>query len=224
MMFATVGLSGGHLNPAISVALSVTRIQTFMRTLLYIIAQLGGAAAAVLVLRQTIPVAMQRMEQSAKAFHGPLGGSTSSYNLTPLQCFFFESTITFLIAFVYFCAMIDPPVRGPERKLLAPIPVGFAVTLGMLATANLSGGCFNPARAFGPALVMNFWAGFWPYALGPLLGALLAGLFHRFVLLPRHELLWVTSVHRTSPSATQLAPRHDEAAPLLQNGAAARSL
>ena len=85
MMFATVGLSGGHLNPAISVALYVTRIQTFMRTLLYIIAQLGGAVAAVLVLRQTIPVAMQRMEQSAKAFHGPLGGSTSSYNLTPLQ-------------------------------------------------------------------------------------------------------------------------------------------
>ncbi len=38
-----------------------------------------------------------------------------------------------------------------------------------------AGGCFNPARAFGPALVMNFWVDFWPYALGPLLGALLAG-------------------------------------------------
>lgn len=207
MMFATVGLSGGHLNPALSVALYVTRIQSFTRTLVYVIAQLCGAVGAVFVLRLTIPVAMQRMEQSAKAFHGPLGGSTSSYNLAPLQCFFFEATISFLVAFVYFCTLIDPPVRGPERKLLAPIPVGFAVTLGMLATANFSGGCFNPARAFGPALVMNFWVDFWPYALGPLLGALLAGLFHRFVLLPRHELLWAKSAHRVAaPSTPETTP------------------
>ena len=46
----------------------------------------------------------------------------------------------------------------------------------------LTGGSFNPARWFGPALVSNDWGGVWPYIVGPLLGALIAVALYKFVI------------------------------------------
>jgi MIP family channel proteins len=190
MMFCTVDLSGGHLNPALSLALFFTRIQGITRTICYIIAQMGGATCAVLLLKRVTPESMHFMEQSMKSYHGPLGATTLGIDVLPMQAFYLEATMSFLISIVYFLTYIDPPVTGMERILLAPLPVGFSVTVAMLATGNISGGCFNPARAFGPAVVMSFWVDLWPYLLGPILGSVLAGLFHRFVWLPRHEMMW----------------------------------
>jgi hypothetical protein len=46
----------------------------------------------------------------------------------------------------------------------------------------LTGACFNPARWFGPALISGEWGGVWPFVVGPLVGALLAAAFYRYVL------------------------------------------
>ena len=48
----------------------------------------------------------------------------------------------------------------------------------------LTGGSFNPARWFGPALVGNEWGGVWPYLVGPIVGSLLAAAVFRFVIEP----------------------------------------
>ncbi len=50
-----------------------------------------------------------------------------------------------------------------------------------------TGAAMNPSRAFGPALVQNFWADHWVYWLGPLIGAGIAGLVYEFVFLHREE-------------------------------------
>jgi glycerol uptake facilitator-like aquaporin len=58
--------------------------------------------------------------------------------------------------------------------------LGFIVMVG----GPLTGGSFNPARWFGPALVGNTWGGVWPYLVGPIVGSLLAAAVYRFVLEP----------------------------------------
>ena len=121
------------------------------------------------------------------------------------------------------CARLRQPL---ERHKYAPIPIGFAYAVGILATGNLSGGSMNPARSLGPAVAMNVWDGSWVYWIGPLLGATLggalqlgwkqaafwptptcsvsllciaAGITHRFAFLPRNP----DAVPRPSVSAEE---------------------
>ena len=67
----------------------------------------------------------------------------------------------------------------------APLTLGLTFAFSVIIFGPLTGGSFNPARWFGPALVSGEYGGTWPYILGPLVGALLAAALYRFVPLPR---------------------------------------
>ena len=56
----------------------------------------------------------------------------------------------------------------------APLAIGTTLGFIVMVGGPLTGGCFNPARWFGPALVGNEWGGVWPYLVGPIVGSLLA--------------------------------------------------
>ena len=84
-----------------------------------------------------------------------------------------------------------PRPRDPRRGLLAQelqglAPLAIGTTLGFIVMVGgpLTGGSFNPARWFGPALVGNEWGDVWPYLVGPIVGSLLAAAVFRFVLEP----------------------------------------
>ncbi|CAB1313101.1 unnamed protein product [Coregonus sp. 'balchen'] len=66
-------------------------------------------------------------------------------------------------------------VNGRTRTPLAPLCIGLTVTANILAGGSVSGGCMNPARAFGPAVVANYWEYHWIYWVGPVAGALITG-------------------------------------------------
>lgn len=70
---------------------------------------------------------------------------------------------------------------GPSKNSFAAIAIGF--TLGFLCFlgGSSSGGAFNPARVFGPAVVTNTWADHWVYWAGDLAGGAFAGLIHTFL-------------------------------------------
>ena len=67
-------------------------------------------------------------------------------------------------------------------KEWAPLAIGTTLGFIVMVGGPLTGGSFNPARWFGPALVGNEWGGVWPYLVGPIVGSLLAAAVFRFVL------------------------------------------
>ncbi|XP_008936346.1 PREDICTED: aquaporin-8, partial [Merops nubicus] len=76
---------------------------------------------------------------------------------------------TFLLLVVCMGAL-----NGKSKTPLAPLYIGFTITINVLAGAGVSGACMNPARAFGPAVVANYWDYHWVYWVGPMVAALLA--------------------------------------------------
>ena len=84
-----------------------------------------------------------------------------------------EAILTFILVIVIFGAAMDPRAAG-----VGGLAIGFTVAAGILVGGPLTGGSMNPARTFGPALAANFWDNHLVYWLGPLIGAVFAGLVY----------------------------------------------
>ena len=86
-------------------------------------------------------------------------------------------------------------------KEWAPLAIGTTLGFIVMVGGPLTGGSFNPARWFGPALVANVWGGVWPYLVGPIVGSLLAAVVFRFVI-------EAGGVPPTEPPEPVRKPRH----------------
>jgi len=158
---ATMNVSGGHINPAITIGLwSIRRIET-RKAALYVVAQLLGAVAAAATLGWLMPVSAGRS--------GAYGALSVAYDLTLLGAILIEAVLTFFLAFAVMGTAVDPD---------APKVGGFGIGLTLLMCTYvggpLTGAALNPARAFGPALIAGAWAGQLAYWIGPILGSVVA--------------------------------------------------
>ena len=153
---ATGHLGGAHINPAVTIAFwSVRRFPT-RDVLPYIAAQCAGATIATMGLVYVLgPV-------------GSLGATTPSITLG--RAFGVEFVYSALLAFVIMGVATDE--RSPAG--VAPFALGATVFAGALVTGPLTGGSFNPARSFGPALVSGSWSAHWLYWLAPITGMIAA--------------------------------------------------
>uniref|UniRef100_A0A8C9KGR6 Aquaporin-8 n=1 Tax=Panthera tigris altaica TaxID=74533 RepID=A0A8C9KGR6_PANTA len=172
LIIATLGnISGGHFNPAVSLAAMLIRGLNLVMLLPYWISQLcGGLIGA--ALAKAVSPEDRFWNASGAAFvtvqePGQVGGAVVV-----------ELILTTLLALAVCMGAINEKTQGP----LAPFSIGFAVTVDILAGGAVSGACMNPARAFGPAVVANHWDFHWIYWLGPLLGSLLVGVLIRFII------------------------------------------
>jgi aquaporin NIP len=154
-VFVTRRASGAHFNPAISVAMSSLGRFPLNGVPAYVGAQLGGAAAASLLLRALFGDAEV------------LGATLPSIALW--KAFLVEVVITAVLAFVITRVALD----GGVADIAAAAAIGGAVLLGSLAGGPLTGGSMNPARSFGPALAAWQWSDQWLYWLAPAVGALI---------------------------------------------------
>ncbi|MFA5191862.1 MAG: aquaporin [Verrucomicrobiia bacterium] len=169
MVSATVAVSGGHLNPAISFAAFLAGRMGFAQTARYILAQLAGAALAGYLC---VTVFSTGVVSAAT----PNLGKDVSMGAAILV----EATLTFLLTFVMFGTVMD--VRGPK---IGGLGVGLVVAGGVLFGQPLTGAAMNPARVFGTAIVSGHFANHAVYWIGPMLGALLVGVIYgRFLILP----------------------------------------
>lgn len=158
-------VSGGHINPAVTMAMLVTRRISLVRAVLYIIVQCGGAIAGAGLLRSLTPESQQ----------GGLGTTTLSDGVSAGMGFGIEFFITMLLVLTVF-ATVDS--KRNDHGGSFPLTIGLSVTTGHLWAVEFCGSSMNPARSIGPAVVMNIWADHWVYWLGPLAGGIFAGLLY----------------------------------------------
>jgi len=179
-------ISGGHINPAITFAMIITGKITVAKGLLYIVAQMVGAAIGAGLLRAL--VVSDLLAQIPGAGGNAIGGAVPS----DLAAVGIEATITFLLVWTVFATAVNP--RGSGN--LAPLFIGLAVFVIHLVTIPMTGTGANPARTFGPALLLpgvvegapGRWDDIWVYFVGPLLGAALASIsYYVLYLMPEDE-------------------------------------
>lgn len=176
VLVATVGhISGGHINPAVTLAALVTKRISVVNGAAYIVAQFLGAAAGAVVIAVMTPAAMGG---GAGNGAGTLGANGLAPGVSVAQGLLVEAVLTFALVFTVFGAAMDK--RGVGN--VAAVAVGFVVLVAHLVAIPLTGTGINPARSFGPALVAGAWDNFWVFIVGPAIGAVAAALlYHRLL-------------------------------------------
>jgi aquaporin NIP len=164
MVYATGHLSGAHINPAVTVAFTLTRHFPTRDAAAYIVAQLVGAAVAALVLLVLWP------QQPAE-----LGATVPS--VAAWRALVYEMVLTAFLMFVIMAVATDVRAVGAA----AAIAIGGTVGLDAMLGGPVTGASMNPARSFGPALAAWEWEALWVYVVGPVVGAALGGFAYQLV-------------------------------------------
>jgi aquaporin NIP len=164
MIYATGHLSGAHINPAVTIAFTLSRHFPARDAAAYIAAQLIGATAGALVLLAVWP------DQPAD-----LGATVPSVGIG--SAFVYELVLTAFLMFVIIAVATDTRAVGAA----AAIAIGGTVGLDALFGGPVTGASMNPARSFGPALAAGQWNDFWIYVAGPVAGAALGAFAYQAV-------------------------------------------
>ena len=152
-------VSGAHINPAVTIAAVVTGNACAARGVIYIVFQLAGAVAASAFLRIVSDIPDLGVHR------------VNAAELSPAAGLGLEIVITFILVTVVFATAVDPR----RSNLLIPFAVGGVVAINSFVALPLTGASMNPARSFGPALVYASWVQHWIYWIGPIVGAVAAG-------------------------------------------------
>jgi aquaporin Z len=175
MAYAVGHISGGHFNPAVTVGLCTARRIPPSEVIPYILAQLAGGIVGAGIL-YLIASGRAGFDVSAGfASNGYGVNSPGGYSLG--AAFLSELVMTFFFLIIILGATDK---RAPQA--LAPVAIGFALTLIHLVSIPVTNTSVNPARSTGPAIFVGGWAirQLWLFWLAPIFGASLAGVVHWF--------------------------------------------
>ncbi|HMJ97394.1 MAG TPA: MIP family channel protein [Thermoleophilaceae bacterium] len=164
MVYATGHLSGAHINPAVTLAFTLTRHFPRAEAAAYIAAQAVGAITASLLLLAVWP------DQPAQ-----LGATVPSVGAG--SAIVYELVLTAFLMFVIMAVATDTRAVGAAAAIAIGGTVGLDAVFGGLVT----GASMNPARSLGPALASGTWTDFWVYLAGPILGAAVGALAYQAV-------------------------------------------
>jgi len=178
---ATMNVSGGHLNPAVTASFVVTGKMPLADGLAYWIAQLAGGVIAALVAYAVVGGG----EMGAMTVHN--GTPTINTGVGIAAALLAELVATFLLVMAVWGTAADP--RHPN---VGGFAIGLTIAADILAVGPLTGASMNPQRSFGPAFVAtlfghgsDLWPTHWVYWVGTILGACLAGLVYKVFIWPR---------------------------------------
>lgn len=176
MAYAIGHVSGCHLNPAVTVGLTVARRFPKADVVPYIAGQLVGAVTAAGVLYVIASGKAGFDVHAGFASNGYAEHSPGGYALP--ACFMAEAVLTFVFLFVILGSTDERAPKG-----FAPIAIGLCLTLIHLVGIPVTNVSVNPARSTGPAIFCGGWAisQLWLFWLAPLVGGVVAGFVYPLV-------------------------------------------
>jgi aquaporin Z len=151
-------ISGAHLNPAVTLAFTLRGDFPWKRVPGYIIIQLIGASLACVFLRAVFGKV------------GDLGATLPGPGVHPWQAMVIELVLTVGLV----STILGTASRAQNVGPLAAVAVGGYIILAGLWSSPISGASMNPARSFGPDIVLGDFSNYWVYLVGPLVGAAIA--------------------------------------------------
>jgi aquaporin TIP len=158
-------VSGGHFNPAVTVAMLATGRIEAAKAGMYIVSQVLGSLVAAFILTQVFPAEVVSGAKLGTPLLAPTVGIGAGILLEFLTTFFLVTAI--------FGTAVDG--RAPKVGALF---IGLTVTLDILCIGPLTGAAMNPARSIGPALVGGYMDNFWLYWVAPIAGAVAAAFLY----------------------------------------------
>lgn len=180
LVYAFGGVSGGHFNPAVTLALAATRRVPWNTVAPYWVAQCLGAIVGALVIAGIYSDAGATAGTPDALF----GATRVAEDVTQLGAILAEAFVTFVLVTAIMAVAVDP--RAP--KGFSGLVIGLALGAGILATGAATGGSANFARSLGPLVASLFydtgklpWGDLVVYAAGPALGALAAAFLYESV-------------------------------------------
>ncbi len=163
MAYSIGNISGCHINPAVSIAMLVSKKMTLKDFCGYVVAQFLGAIAGAGVLYGVV-------KDAAKL------GCNSTAAVGVGVSFVVEAVLTCI-----FVLAILGVTSKQENGNIAGLVIGGALTLVHLLGINFTGTSVNPARSFGPALIAGQLGDIWVFLLAPLCGGIIAALIYGFL-------------------------------------------
>jgi len=177
MAYAVGHVSGGHFNPAVTIGLFTAGRIPAKEIVPYIVAQLAGgiAGAGILFLIASGKTGFDVADGFASNGYGT--NSPGGYTLV-------AALVTEVVMTFFFLVVILGATDERAPKGFAAIAIGLALTLIHLVSIPVTNTSVNPARSTGPALFVGGWAvrQLWLFWVAPIVGAILAGAAHRFVM------------------------------------------
>jgi aquaporin Z len=163
MVYAGGHLSGGHYNPAVTLAVLVRGRIKLRDAVAYWLVQLGAGLLAALVVRDILdPVQLARHATMTLSGHAVLAA--------------FVVEMLFTFALCYVVLNVATSKSHPDNSFYG-LAIGFTVAAGAIAVGATSGGAFNPAVTLGAAAMGMFaWPTLWVYMVAQILAALAAGI------------------------------------------------
>lgn len=156
MIYSIGGISGAHINPAVTIAFWIAKRFPGKEVIAYIFSQLIGALLASLTLKYLFP------ENNSLGSTHPAGSE--------MQSFVLEIILTFILMFV----IINVATGSKEQGTMAGIAIGSIVLLEAMFAGPISGASMNPARSLAPSIVSGNLDHIWIYILAPIIGAVSA--------------------------------------------------
>jgi aquaporin Z len=181
--YALGHISGGHFNPAVTLGILAAKRIEVRQAAIYVVAQLIGAvvATAIIVIIAN-GVDGFSVDDSGLGANGFADHSPGLYS--------WGAALVAELVLTFFFLLIILGVTGREALTpFAPLAIGLSLTLIHLISIPVTNTSVNPARSTGPAIFVGGWAleQLWLFWVAPLLGAVLAGLVHSYVIEERAE-------------------------------------
>ncbi|KAK9802736.1 hypothetical protein WJX73_005044 [Symbiochloris irregularis] len=172
VIYFTASVSGGHINPAVSIAFFLAQKISFLRALCYVIFQCAGAACGSVIVKGLDPT----------GYKAALGGSNAlnaTAGITWSSAFGFEMAFTTVFVLVVFAATDSRRLSlAAPLPILAPLAIGMMLFVCHLVLIPIDGCSVNPARSFGPAMVSRSFNNYWIFWAGPVIGGVLAPIIY----------------------------------------------
>ena len=171
MVTALMRISG-HFNPAVTLTFMATRRIEPVMGVVYMIAQFTGAIVAAYALKGIFPTAAVEATR--------VGGQVIAGSITFTGAVVLELIATFFLVWVIFGTAVDP-----DAPRVGGFAIGLTIAADILAIGPLTGASLNPARSFGPAVASGIFEAQAVFWIGPIVGALIAGILYDRLFLRR---------------------------------------